>query len=485
MRSGEERPLGVERNRPGRQVERGQQRDGADEAHRHGEGDCRPPPHEAVVGDRPDDAEGDREVQETPRRQPPRVAPERERPEHRRAASEAFQRAELDLGDPEHVHHVVLERHAERWAEVPEKDEPRGPPERSRASALTESADRPAGRRAVESRRGLPHGPGRGGQRERREECDQQERPAVRHVRREVASDDPGQEARPVVGRPLDGLEARGETARLAFLDHHGIAEDVREGEPDSREPEDRERKGPRIRGKQAEGEPPQRRRGRRRKEVGPSSVPEERHQVRDEPVEGLHAPAEADQGEERGRLGRTQPHLVLQQEEDRLGGQPGLGLGETLDGVDGGEEDEETPERHAAPRRARAGSRRPPRRRRAPGRLTRDRYGSDDEVDLDQRAEREPGHADARASRQAARREVALVDGVHRGVVGKVDEVDAREDDPLEAGAGSPQHGLQVPHHLVGLLGDPAGDELLRSRGCAGSCPVTKRKSPARTAWL
>jgi hypothetical protein len=52
-------------------------------------------------------------------------------------------------------------------------------------------------------------------------------------------------------------------------------------------------------------------------------SVPEKWDPVRDEPIERLHAPGEPDQDEKRRRLRRAEPHLVLEEEEDRLGRQP------------------------------------------------------------------------------------------------------------------------------------------------------------------
>ena len=235
-------------------------------------------------------------------------------------------------------------------AEVPEKNERRGPPEGTRAGALAEGGQRLLHRGAIDAGPGLVHGPGGGGEREGGEERDQEEGPAVGHVRREVAAGHPRHEAGPVDRRPLNGLEARRQAARLALLDHHGVAEDVGEGEPEAREPEDRERRAPGIRREQAEGEPAQRGHGGRHEEIGPPAVAQERDQVRRQPVEGLHVPGEADERQERRRLGGAEPHLVLQQEEEGLGCEPGLRLGETLDRVDGGEEDQEPPERHPRP---------------------------------------------------------------------------------------------------------------------------------------
>ena len=206
-------------------------------------------------------------------------------------------------------------------------------------------------RGAVEARPGLVHGPGGGGERQRREQGDQEEGAAVGDVGREVASGDPRHETGPIDRRPLGRLEACREAARLALLHHHCVAENVREREPHARQPEDREREAPRIGGQETQHEPAQRRHRGGHEEVGPTPVPQERDQVRREAVERLHVPGEPDHREERGRLGGAEPHLVLEQEEDGLGREPRLRLGEPLDGVDGGEEDQEPTERHGLSR--------------------------------------------------------------------------------------------------------------------------------------
>ena len=334
------------RDRPGRQVERGQQRDRGDEAHGDAQRDCRPPARQAVVGEGAGDADPDGQVQERPRREPRRVAAEHDGARHRGAARQARQHAELALGDPEGVHHVVFERHAERRAEVPEEDEDRGPPERPGPEARPQRGQRLLHRGAVEARSGVTHRPGGGGERQHREQRDQEEDAVVRDVGREVAASDARQDARPVDGRPLDRLEPSGEAAGLALLHHDRIAEHVGEREAETRQSEDHERDSPGIRREEPQREPPERRHRRRHEQVGPAPGAEEGNQVRDEPVERLHVPGKADQREERGGIGRAEPHLVLEQEEDGRGREAGVRLRHALHGVDRGEEDEEAPER-------------------------------------------------------------------------------------------------------------------------------------------
>ena len=103
-------------------------------------------------------------------------------------------------------------------------------------------------------------------------------------------------------------------------------------------------------------------------------------------------------------------PHLVLQQEEEGLGREPGLRLGEALDGIDGREEDQEAAERHG---RSRAGPHR--RRRRAVGGST---HGG------------------------------VVVRSAHHGAVGGVDEVDARG--RPAPGAGIRVQGTRSQHAAV-----------------------------------
>jgi hypothetical protein len=115
---------------------------------------------------------------------------------------------------------------------------------------------------------------------------------------------------------------------RLALLDHHRVAEHVREREAEAREPEDRERETPRVGGEHAEREPAQGRHRGGQEQVRTSPVAEEWHQVREKPVERLHVPGDADESEEGGGLPGAEPHLVLQEEEDGLGREARLGLG-------------------------------------------------------------------------------------------------------------------------------------------------------------
>src|SRR5260370_4208698 len=67
-------------------------------------------------------------------------------------------------------------------------------------------------------------------------------------------------------------------------------------------------------------------------------------------------------------------------------------------------------------------------------------------QIDLDKRVARQTGDADAGPRREAAGREIGLVDRVHRRVVPfEMRQIDAREYHPLEPAAGAGQDQLQV----------------------------------------
>src|SRR6478735_9830069 len=88
---------------------------------------------------------------------------------------------------------------------------------------------------------------------------------------------------------------------------------------------------------------------------------------------------------------------------------------------------------------------------------------GSSDDSDLDEQAGNE-----VRAHRRPYRlhsRELLLVDGVERGEVSQVNEVNEARDDLVERCSGSLEHGLDVVEGLLGLLGQIVADYLARGR--------------------
>src|SRR5689334_13378321 len=77
---------------------------------------------------------------------------------------------------------------------------------------------------------------------------------------------------------------------------------------------------------------------------------------------------------------------------------------------------------------------------------------GSSDHSDLDEHAGNE-----VRAHRRPYRlhsRELLLIDGVERGEVSQVNEVDKARNDVVERCSGSLEHSLDVVEGLLGLLG-------------------------------
>ncbi len=233
----------------------------------------------------------------------------------------------------------------ERRAEVPEEDEEGGAPERPRADSLLQCLERRVHGGPVEARAGLVDRVGRRGERQGRKGRGEQERPRMRDVGRQVAAADPGDEAGGIDGAPLDRLEGAGQTPRLALLHHHRIAEDVGEREPEPGQAQDHQGERVGIAGQEAEDEPARRRHRGGDQEVGAATIAEQRDQVGEQTVERFDVPGEADEGQERRRLPGGELQLVLEEEEDRLGGQSRLGLGQALDGVDGGEEDRQPAE--------------------------------------------------------------------------------------------------------------------------------------------
>src|SRR5438552_17162047 len=74
-------------------------------------------------------------------------------------------------------------------------------------------------------------------------------------------------------------------------------------------------------------------------------------------------------------------------------------------------------------------------------------------EVYFDKRAAWEAGDADAGARRQTARRKVALIDPVHRRVIAlEMDEIDAREHDPVERATAAGEDEFQIVDEPAGL---------------------------------
>src|SRR5690349_12651453 len=88
---------------------------------------------------------------------------------------------------------------------------------------------------------------------------------------------------------------------------------------------------------------------------------------------------------------------------------------------------------------------------------------GSSDDSDLDEEAGNE-----VRAHRRPHRlypRELLLVDGVERGKVSQVHEVNKARNDVVERCSGSLEHGLDVVEGLLGLLDEIVADHLARVR--------------------
>src|SRR5438477_2518111 len=97
-------------------------------------------------------------------------------------------------------------------------------------------------------------------------------------------------------------------------------------------------------------------------------------------------------------------------------------------------------------------------------------------EVYFDKRAAWEAGDADAGARRQTARRKVALIDPVHRRVIAlEMDEIDAREHDPVERATAAGEDEFQIVDDPAGLGLDASGKGALSSAGSVGIWPVTK----------
>ena len=94
---------------------------------------------------------------------------------------------------------------------------------------------------------------------------------------------------------------------------------------------------------------------------------------------------------------------------------------------------------------------------------LARDSADEGDRLDLDQRARGQLRDLDRRARRRRVA-DVPRVDLVHAGEVVEVLEKDRRLHEPVERRARGLEDRAQVREHLLGLLGDPARDELLRA---------------------
>src|SRR5579864_5194188 len=89
---------------------------------------------------------------------------------------------------------------------------------------------------------------------------------------------------------------------------------------------------------------------------------------------------------------------------------------------------------------------------------------GASDDSDLDEQAGDEV-RAHRRPYRLHSRVELLRVDGVERGEVSEVNEVNKARNDVVERCSGSLEHGLDVVEGLLGLLDQIVADHLARVR--------------------
>ena len=309
------------------------------------------------VGQRPEDTRGDRQVDDVLERHPPRERRIDRRADHAGHGGEGREPPDEQLAESQRVGLVVEKGRAERGAEPEEEDEPRDDPHLAPVRRRADRSRRLPDRRPIEAGRRLVDEGRAHGQRDEREARRQQQRGAQAARLREIAAELAHQDRRERDTRPLHRLEGAGEPARPAVLHHQRIRQDVgeREAEPHQGEEPDAldEREGewpaqdelqrlaadlgpgnghPKFRQWQRERRdlpaddpiaPRQRETGDarqrgREQEVALPASPEERYEIREEPVHGFDDPGDQRDQEEVGGLAGAEP-AVLEDDRDRL----------------------------------------------------------------------------------------------------------------------------------------------------------------------